>query len=230
MITCQRVQQHMSDYIENMLEEDLRQAVENHLTDCPACRQLKERVSRTIQTLGFLPEQKTSVSFEYVLQQKLRAERKKQRRGLWSRFPLPGTFQYRPALAAVVAVLAVGTGLVLFRDNIFRTQRYPLAGNSAEAMRIERTSVPSAATEADPSASAFPEGNIQRHYVLSTFSPQSIEIRRTYRPQGSDTLAGEDLMPDEASRIDSLNNPSLVRYVLPPTYRQVSYTTETFNP
>ncbi len=230
MINCQRVQQYMSDYIDNTLEEDLRQAFEKHLTDCPSCLQLSKRVSRTIQVLGSLPEQKVSASFEYVLQQKLRAERTKHARGLWTRFPLPGTHRYGPAFAAVVAVLAVGTGLVLFRNNLFQTHRHPFVVDSASAVRIERTSPSGKSMEVESSAPSAEREDLQHHYVLSTVSPQTIEIRRAYRPQTSDSLSGEELSTDEASRIDSLNNPSLVRYVLPPIYRQVSSTMETFNP
>lgn len=56
-MNCQELENLISAYLEDELPADLQRQVEDHLQECPECRQLRERVECLLQELPELEEE-----------------------------------------------------------------------------------------------------------------------------------------------------------------------------
>jgi anti-sigma factor RsiW len=59
-ITCQQVVEVITDYLEDVMDPDLRSEFDSHLTLCPGCAEYLAQMRQTIHALGYVPE--TSLS------------------------------------------------------------------------------------------------------------------------------------------------------------------------
>ena len=54
-ITCQQVVEVITDYLEDVMDPDLRSEFESHLALCPGCAEYLAQMRQTIHTLGYVP-------------------------------------------------------------------------------------------------------------------------------------------------------------------------------
>lgn len=100
-MNCKEFLERISDYIDSELEEDLREAVDSHLSQCPNCvRLMKEMLTLTDQ-LARLPRLRPTTGFDFSLRSLLSMEISKEMHWKRRRFFL---------VAAAVLILAVGLG------------------------------------------------------------------------------------------------------------------------
>ena len=69
---CNKFKESFSSYIEGEIAADARQVLESHLSACPACREVVQRMRSLRQVLGGLSHISPSADFEYRLNQRLR--------------------------------------------------------------------------------------------------------------------------------------------------------------
>jgi predicted anti-sigma-YlaC factor YlaD len=95
---CKHIEEFLSPYIENELDQESKQRVESHLETCSACRELLALMQEVNSTLTAFPE----IEISQELQERLYAIPAKQRR-----FKLNFDFLIRPALQPVLAAATV---------------------------------------------------------------------------------------------------------------------------
>jgi predicted anti-sigma-YlaC factor YlaD len=54
-IRCQQVVELVTDYLEGVLDADLRARVEEHLAECEGCTEYLEQMRTTVRLLGHVP-------------------------------------------------------------------------------------------------------------------------------------------------------------------------------
>ena len=67
MYTCKDVNQLLMDYLENRLPEDVRKAVDYHLSLCPNCIKYINTYKKTIELTGSLSVKKMPPELEKTL-------------------------------------------------------------------------------------------------------------------------------------------------------------------
>lgn len=73
-MNCSKVKENLSPYLDNMLSEEEKKAVETHLASCPECQQELEDLQQTIAMLSSLEEIIPPASFRRELREKLEKE------------------------------------------------------------------------------------------------------------------------------------------------------------
>jgi hypothetical protein len=104
-MTCERIEELLSPYLEQDLGDEEKRLVDIHLEDCPDCRRLLAALTETRAALNGFPELEISGS----LRERLLAIPGKKRR-----FSLSFDFLLKPSLQPVFAAAAVFMTLVSF--------------------------------------------------------------------------------------------------------------------
>lgn len=72
-LTCQRVVEMVTAYLEGGLDDLTRSRFENHLTGCLGCREYLAQIRRTVSELSRLPDRQLPVNARQELLAALRA-------------------------------------------------------------------------------------------------------------------------------------------------------------
>ena len=106
-MNCNKTRQRLSEYLDGVLPDGERAALDAHLAECPECRTELESLRRTVEAVAGLPVRSAPVGFKGRLMARLRAEaadtadRGDRVLTLW------------PRLAAVAAMFLVAAALTL---------------------------------------------------------------------------------------------------------------------
>ncbi len=165
MNECDKLRYSYSSYIDGELAPESRRSIENHLTQCPACKETVLRLRAVQEVLHHLPQITTSPEFEQQLH--LRIQRHARHR--FFNFPFKQVDWKVPAIAAVMVVLLVAVVFILdmpsTENSIIKPQQSSLTpglpGESATgttltpaAQQIQQETVqPAAAVATDESDS-----------------------------------------------------------------------------
>lgn len=103
MNECDKLRYSYSSYIDGELAPESRRSIENHLTQCPECKETVLRLRAVQEVLHHLPQISTSSEFEQQLH--LRIQRHARHRYL--NLPFRQIDWKLPAIAAVMVVLLV---------------------------------------------------------------------------------------------------------------------------
>ncbi len=103
MNECDKLRYSYSSYIDGELAPDSRRSIENHLNQCPECKETILRLRAVQEVLHHLPTISASPEFEQQLH--LRIQRHSRHRYL--NFPIRQVDWKLPAIAAVMVVLLV---------------------------------------------------------------------------------------------------------------------------
>ena len=123
-MNCNQYQEWVSAEIDGMLDERQTRLLWEHLAECPACRQAKADLERTITLIRELPKMTPPQDLLDSIHQRI-AREPKTRRIAWRILALPQT---RVALAAALLMIAVIYGS--------RQEKPSLAMEAAQANRI----------------------------------------------------------------------------------------------
>jgi anti-sigma factor RsiW len=155
-MTCERVRQLLSDYLDGELSSAVTTRVQSHLYGCPGCEREHQALRRTVQLLAAQGRQRIPVDCRDLVLARLRdgaaAPASSSQGGWWRAFvpdlslSMPGPPFARAAAVAGVALLCVG-GAWLFRPGPGGNGAPRLAamhhGRSAAAVRpIARSLIP----------------------------------------------------------------------------------------
>ena len=229
MISCKWIQNSLSDIIEGSLKEEKLQAVEAHIQQCPMCKNLRERVRKTMLMLESLHKIVPSETFDQNLREKLRRERVREHRRLWDRLPSFRSVRPWPAFAISIVIVAVGLGLIFLGGSLFQSDQ-PLYFAEGDDQWIERVSSLTESTSVDSPFRLTSQGDEIPHYVLPALSPQILELSREYRsPLWESLVDGESIFEKDRTSGQS-HMQHTVRYVLPSAYPQATRKARTFNP
>ena len=111
-MNCKKVEDLLSDYIENGLSEDLRKEVSLHLDECENCRRLKEKMEELIDSFNDLEE-----DVPFFLKNRLLYIQESQEEE-------QGRYYYLTWVAAVVGTI------ILFLNLFYFTNIYPQANKA----------------------------------------------------------------------------------------------------
>ncbi|MBN1479146.1 hypothetical protein EH223_15745 [candidate division KSB1 bacterium] len=117
-----------SDYLDNVLEEEIKHSLQNHLKNCPACKAKVDDLLHMKQVLAALPRVKTSASFDTVLYSRLRQEIRAQQTRRWS-FPF---FELNWKIPAY----AVATVVLIFFGAFLQRMSYSTLENGSDTNQI----------------------------------------------------------------------------------------------
>ena len=106
-MTCDDVQDRLSEYLDRRLDGETRRSVEEHLSSCPDCQSVAESLSHTIQLLASEPEVDPPFGMRTRLMARL--DEAENKRSVWEWFSMPFRINLpiQAAAVVVVAVLAV---------------------------------------------------------------------------------------------------------------------------
>ncbi|GEM_PF-2330567 len=112
-MTCDQIQEQLSQYLDNQLDDLQRREIEAHLAICPHCLPEAKFLSDTMKAVAGLPEVEPPAGFSQRVMTRVRAEAEKPT--LWSRLfqPLP----IKLPLHATALLLVVGLAVYLYRAN-----------------------------------------------------------------------------------------------------------------
>jgi predicted anti-sigma-YlaC factor YlaD len=71
-LTCQKVVELVTEYLENALLPEMRKQLEEHVTDCPGCETYIEQIRQTIGMLHQLAEEPVFPATKQELLQRFR--------------------------------------------------------------------------------------------------------------------------------------------------------------
>lgn len=81
-MSCGEMAEHLSDYIDGELREDLRSLIDAHRGDCPPCEAFIRTLTRTVEVVRAQPREPLSAARKRALARSLReASRRLVRRG-----------------------------------------------------------------------------------------------------------------------------------------------------
>lgn len=105
---CEKVQELLSEYVDHMLDDDMRKDVENHINSCDACKQEIKLLKSIIGCCHEFEDQDLPENFSGKLHQRLLDERRNDRKDR-----LFAGFRKYGALAAALLVIAVSIGIFM---------------------------------------------------------------------------------------------------------------------
>ncbi len=123
-MSCDKIQEMFADYLTGDIDEESRQAVQNHIAGCDACRSEIEDLTAVWAKLGVLPEEQPTCALRGRFYAMLE-ETKKELEGATAKAPKRKLFEgwrewftfRRPAFAAsfsaFLLLLGIGTGWLL---------------------------------------------------------------------------------------------------------------------
>lgn len=112
-MNCDEIQKHLSEYLDNRLDDAQRREIEKHLASCPRCLPEAKLLSAGIKGVADLPEVEPPAGFSQRVMARIRAEAEKPT--LWARLFQP--FKIKIPLHATALLLVVGLAVYLYRAN-----------------------------------------------------------------------------------------------------------------
>jgi anti-sigma factor RsiW len=121
-MTCERVRQLLSDYLDGELSSAVTTRIQSHLYGCPGCEQEHQALRRTVQLLAGHGRQRVPIDCRDLVLARLRAGERlapAPRRDWWRGivpelpFPLPATGVPRAAAVAGLALFCLGGAWLL---------------------------------------------------------------------------------------------------------------------
>lgn len=142
-MNCHQIQEQLSQYLDNRLDDEKRSEIEEHLAACPRCLPEAKLLSDGIKGVAGLPEIAPPAGFSQRVMTRIRNEKEKPT--FWSRLFQP--LWVKIPLHATGVLLAVGLGVYLFSLN------EPVQMELAQPVPSEPAPSPKAsADEAKPAA------------------------------------------------------------------------------
>ncbi|HDT12134.1 MAG TPA: hypothetical protein ENO01_00600 [Candidatus Marinimicrobia bacterium] len=126
---CYSISNILSDYLENNLKLHQRHEAEEHLHNCPACRQKAEEMDKLLQAMHRMPVIKASDSFDAVLMKRIHDQNESVHkfRYFWGYMSDHG----RTLSAAAVVLLVLTGSMIVWRGyNPRLDQPLPMANTS----------------------------------------------------------------------------------------------------
>jgi predicted anti-sigma-YlaC factor YlaD len=71
-MSCREMAEHLSDYIDGEIREDLRSLIDAHRGDCPPCEAFIRTLARTVEVVRAQPREPLSPSLRRALAASLR--------------------------------------------------------------------------------------------------------------------------------------------------------------
>ena len=71
-MSCREMAEHLSDYIDGELREDMRSLIDAHRGDCPPCEAFVRTLARTVEVVRAQPREPLSPALKRALARSLR--------------------------------------------------------------------------------------------------------------------------------------------------------------
>lgn len=112
-MNCQQIQEKLSQYLDNRIDDEKRREIEEHLAGCPRCLPEARYLSDGIKGVAGLPEIEPPAGFSARVMTRIRSEKETPTR--WARLFQP--LWIKIPLHAAGVLLAFGLGVYLFSAN-----------------------------------------------------------------------------------------------------------------
>lgn len=112
-MNCDQIQEHLSEFLDNRLNDAHRREIENHLASCPRCLPEAKQLRGGIKAVAALPEIDLPVGFSQRVMARVRAEAGGPT--LWERLFQP--LRIKIPLHATTLLLVVGLAVYLYQAN-----------------------------------------------------------------------------------------------------------------
>ncbi len=110
---CEEIQERLSEYIEQTLNQEEKSAVEGHLSTCVRCRAESEILTQSIRTVSDLPPVEPPPGFSRKVMSRIHEEEKP---NLWSRLFFP--LEIKIPIQAVSLLLVCGFAVFLYQKTL----------------------------------------------------------------------------------------------------------------
>ncbi len=217
-MNCQDINEKMSLYIDNLLEDSERKKFEKHLSECSACREEYQLITENIKLCNDIPEVKLPVDFKEGLHKKLLTEKRKNKliRTDWR--------TYGVVAAAVLIVFVSAFQNMFMKDTSQDTaqeesssigSKWTLANDSDEKLQKEMNTAGSPQPKADDAAQEpltmaadqdtsaiedsthdFGESDVRSTDMFLLAAPSSVDTAKSY--EGSIHVSSDSLETVEA--------------------------------
>jgi|UPI0003A5F343 anti-sigma factor RsiW len=110
MLNCYQFKNHISSYLDGEISLKKRQEFEEHLQNCPHCRQLLAQITHNHHTLHHLPAISVSDNFYFKLRNRIWADKRRQSEGqVFPLFRLKNipSYAYGFALAFLAVIVSI---------------------------------------------------------------------------------------------------------------------------
>jgi len=152
-MTCERVRQLLSDYLDGELSSAVTTRVQSHLYGCPACEREHRALRRTVQLLAAQGRQRIPVDCRDLVLARLRegaAAPSAPSQGAWWRaflpdlsLPMPGPALVRASAVAGVALVCAGSAWLLrFQPTGNAGQQVARIGNGGPVRPVAQSLTP----------------------------------------------------------------------------------------
>ena len=157
---CDRIQEYLSAYLDDMLSSEERISVEEHLSSCGECGRAFSELKKTVQHIGEIEEVDPPSWLKQNVMIRVREEAGE--KSIWQRLFYP--LHVKLPIEAVGAVLVAVTALY-----IFQSVEPVLKGGRIDEVQLGRQEIPSSGVDRAP---AREPGNVPAPEVPSSAVPK----------------------------------------------------------